>query len=271
MEKTLVIGAIVIVLFLIAMVMIGVSNYTSHMTSNTGPNMISVKMNKYSLEYVNGYYVLIANITANFNVGKHLNLYGVILNKTYYYAFYENYPVVWLDNGTHVYDIYLSTTNSTPAPYSFKIKPGFYTGKVIMQDDNLSIEVNFVPKSLKPSITIRSATINETNGYYVLTINETSFVPVGHINFYGVSLNGTFYYAYEPAGNNTFYTVVWIDRNGTYNIYLYPTNSTNNTVTLKPYAFTIKPGEYTALFYTSAGNITGEVLVGPSSSTYTDE
>ena len=275
MEKDVVLAFSIIVIFLVAMLAIGITSihkptnktYAIGIASiHKSASKIYAKLNSYTLYKVNGFYVLVANITAKFNTSEHINLYGVILNGTYYYAFYRSSsgkfePVIWVDKGTRVYHIYLSTTNSSPTPNSFTIKPGIYVGEIVLQGVNLSFKLNYMVQTLKPSLTIKSAEIVEKDGYYVLVINETSFIPVGHINFYGVSLNGTFYYAYYHSSGDEFYPVVWIDRNGTYDIYLYPTNTTNYSTILKPYTFTIKPGKYVAIFYTSIGNITSEIMV----------
>ncbi|WP_373469191.1 hypothetical protein [Acidianus infernus] len=132
-----IIGLIIVVGILLAIVAIG-PNFSP--TIQTGPSKF--KVISAELLCVCKNYIIKATIEASgIPEGSHDNLYEVILNGTTYYAFYKESndgQVVWYHNGTHTYEIYLSTSNTTYSPPT-SLQKGIYEATFISQQGKCTI------------------------------------------------------------------------------------------------------------------------------------
>ncbi|PVU74391.1 hypothetical protein DDW13_07570, partial [Acidianus hospitalis] len=134
-----IIGLIIVIGILLAIVAIG-PHFSS--TLQTGPSKF--KVISAELLCVCKNYVIKATIEASGILG-HDNLYEVILNGTTYYAFYKESnkgQVRWYYNGTHTYEIYLSTSNTTYSPPT-NLPKGTYKATFVSQQGNYTITISF--------------------------------------------------------------------------------------------------------------------------------
>ncbi|MFP3400216.1 hypothetical protein [Acidianus sp.] len=249
-----IIGLIIVIGILLAIVAVG-PHFSS--TIQTGPSKF--KVISAELLCVCKNYIIKATIEASGIPGNcHDNLYEVILNGTTYYAFYKESndgQVVWYHNGTHTYEIYLSTSNTTYSPPT-NLPKGTYEATFISQQGKCTITVSF-GVAPKPQLKIVQAEILNVSGLYVLKTEVNASIPVGYIYFYEAILNGTPYYIFYHPKGNTLCPVYYIDKSGVYNVslYIYPKNFTAPT-NVTPNSFEIKPGIYEVTFVTSIGNYT---------------
>lgn len=249
-----IIGLIIVVGILLAIVAIG-PNFSP--TIQTGPSTGPSKFKVISAELlcVDKNYIIKATIEASgIPEGSHGNLYEVILNGTTYYAFYKqsnNGQVVWYRNGTHTYEIYLSTSNTTYSPPT-NLQKGTYEATFVSQQGKYTITISF-GVAPKPQLEIIQAEILNVSGLYVLKTEVNASIPVGYIYFYEAILNGTTYYIFYHPKDYTLCPVYRIHKSGVYNVslYIYPENFTAPT-NVTP--IEIKPGIYKVILVTSVGN-----------------
>ena len=258
-----IIGLIIVIGILLAIVAMG-PHFSS--TLQTGPGKF--KVISAELLCVCKNYIINATIEASgVPEGSHDNLYEVILNGTTYYAFYKNeYPVRWYYNGTHTYEIYLSTSNTTYSPPT-NLPKGTYEATFISQQGKYTITISF-GATPKPQLKIVQAEILNVSGLYVLKTEVNASIPVGYIYFYEAILNGTPYYIFYHPEGYTLCPVYYIDKSGVYNVslYIYPKNFTAPT-NVTPNSFEIKPGIYEVTFVTSIGNYTITAKTATTTST----